>query len=374
MSLESSEQTPDRSGAGSPATPRATGDPGTIRPSGQRWRLLDDPRSMRALAHPLRLELQQIVGRSGRITTADAGRELGISHGLASHHLHQLAKYGFVEQVGGADNRERPWRLVSTSISHEGLDTKPGGAAAVAVYEQVAAERALEGFLDWQDRRARSTTWPRAPVDRFPWSSACSSCRASRPGPAADVGAIRTALGQRGLRLLIAAALVSLSGDWVLRVGLAYYIYALTGSTLASALMLLASFVPQVALSSLAGVLVDRWDSRRTMVIANLLLAGGLLPLLAVRQAAEVWIVYAVTAVQSCVQQFFVPAQQSLLPAVTDDASLVTANALNGQASDVSRLAGSAAGGVLAAAGGIAALACTDIASFLLAAVLIGRY
>ncbi len=126
-------------------------------PRGQRRRLLDDPRSMRALAHPLRLELQSIVGRSGRITTADAARELGISHGLASHHLHQLAKYGFVEQVGGADNRERPWRLVSTSISHEGLDATPGGAAAVAVYEQVTAERALEGFLDWQERRP---SWP----------------------------------------------------------------------------------------------------------------------------------------------------------------------------------------------------------------------
>ena len=126
-------------------------------PRGQRRRLLDDPRSMRALAHPLRLELQSIVGRSGRITTADAARELGISHGLASHHLHQLAKYGFVEQVGGADNRERPWRLVSTSISHEGLDATPGGAAAVAVYEQVAAERALEGFLDWLERRPN---WP----------------------------------------------------------------------------------------------------------------------------------------------------------------------------------------------------------------------
>jgi DNA-binding transcriptional ArsR family regulator len=130
---------------------------GTDQPPGQRRRLLDDPRSMRALAHPLRLELQSIVGRAGRITTADAARELGISHGLASHHLHQLAKYGFVEQVGGADNRERPWRLVSTSISHEGLDATPGGAAAVAVYEQVTAERALEGFLDWQERRA---SWP----------------------------------------------------------------------------------------------------------------------------------------------------------------------------------------------------------------------
>src|SRR5450755_1114301 len=108
----------------------------TARPRRQRRRLLDDPRGIRALAHPLRLELQMIVGRSGRITTADAARELGISHGLTSHHLHQLAKYGFVEQVAGADNRERPWRLVATSISHSGLEAKPGGAAAVAIFEQ----------------------------------------------------------------------------------------------------------------------------------------------------------------------------------------------------------------------------------------------
>jgi Na+/melibiose symporter-like transporter len=187
------------------------------------------------------------------------------------------------------------------------------------------------------------------------------------------MGAIRTALGRPALRLLLGAGLISLTGDWVLRVGLAYYIYVLTGSTLASALMLLASFIPQIALSSLAGVFVDRWDSKRTMVVANLLLAAGLLPLLAVHSAGRVWIVYTVMAVESCVQQFFLPAQQSLLPALVDDASLVTANALNGQAGDVSRLVGSAVGGILAAAGGIAALAFADIASFLLAAVLISR-
>jgi Helix-turn-helix domain len=129
----------------------------SARPAGQRRRLLDDPRSIRALAHPLRLELRTLIGRSGRLTTAEAARELGISHGLASHHLHLLAKYGFVEHVDGADNRERPWQLVATSVSHTGMEEKPGGAAAVAVFEQVAAERALENFLDWQERR---DSWP----------------------------------------------------------------------------------------------------------------------------------------------------------------------------------------------------------------------
>jgi predicted ArsR family transcriptional regulator len=127
------------------------------RARGQRRRLLDDPRTIRALAHPLRLDLQSIVGRSGRITAADAARELGISHALASHHLRQLAKYGFVEQVEGSDARERPWRLVHTSWTAEGIEESPGGAGALAVLEQVTAERAVEDLVDWHERRQE---WP----------------------------------------------------------------------------------------------------------------------------------------------------------------------------------------------------------------------
>jgi len=127
------------------------------RPRGQRRRLLDDPLAIRALAHPLRLELLSIVSRAAEITTADAARELGISHGLASHHLHQLAKYGFVEQVGGKDNRERPWRIVHTSLELD-PDPSPEGAAAGQVLEALAAEQGFERFVDWLNRRAQ---WPR---------------------------------------------------------------------------------------------------------------------------------------------------------------------------------------------------------------------
>ena len=123
----------------------------------QRWRLLDDPVVIRALAHPLRHDLMSIIGRLGKATTADAARELGISHGLASHHLRQLAKYGFVEQVAGKDHRERPWRLVATSYSWGRARDTAEGSAAVDVLEQLTAERAVEALLDWQRRRAG---WP----------------------------------------------------------------------------------------------------------------------------------------------------------------------------------------------------------------------
>lgn len=125
----------------------------------QRWRLLDDPVVIRALAHPLRHDLMSIIGRLGKATTADAARELGISHGLASHHLRQLAKYGFVEQVAGKDHRERPWRLVATSYSWGRARDTAEGSAAVDVLEQLRAERAVEALLDWQQRRA---DWPAA--------------------------------------------------------------------------------------------------------------------------------------------------------------------------------------------------------------------
>ena len=115
MSLESAESPDDRE----KREPRA-----------QRRRLLDDPLSIRALAHPLRLELQSIVGRSGKITAADAARELGISHALASHHLRQLAKYGFVEQVEGADARERPGASSTRPTARRASTSEPAAGSA----------------------------------------------------------------------------------------------------------------------------------------------------------------------------------------------------------------------------------------------------
>ena len=54
-------------------------------------RVVTDPLALRALAHPLRLKIWGLVGREGRLTAADAARQLSISQALASHHLRQLA-------------------------------------------------------------------------------------------------------------------------------------------------------------------------------------------------------------------------------------------------------------------------------------------
>ncbi|WP_112246348.1 MFS transporter [Kribbella monticola] len=172
---------------------------------------------------------------------------------------------------------------------------------------------------------------------------------------------------QRDYRLVLTAGLISLTGDWTLRIGLAYYVYALTGSTLASGGLLLSSFLPLFLLGSLAGVFVDRWDRRRTMIVTNLLHALVLLPLLLVHDGSTIWVVYLVVLAQSCLQQFFRPAEQALIPLLVESRQLVTANALNSQSSDIARLIGAALGGVLAAIGGIPLLAMADAATYLAA-------
>jgi predicted MFS family arabinose efflux permease len=176
---------------------------------------------------------------------------------------------------------------------------------------------------------------------------------------------------QGGLRLLLSAGLISLVGDWILKIGLAYEVYARTGSTVASSAMLLVSLLPQFLLGSVAGVFADRWDRRATMIVTNLLLAAGLLPLLLVGDAGRVWIVYLVALVESCLVQFFVPASSALLPQLVPAGDLVTANALNSQTRDVARLVGAACGGLIAALGGIRLLGLADAATFCAAAGLL---
>lgn len=71
---------------------------------------ISDPKTIRALAHPLRLDLLQLLGSSGPATAAQCGRVLGASQASCSFHLRQLAKYGFVADAGpGPDRRERQW-------------------------------------------------------------------------------------------------------------------------------------------------------------------------------------------------------------------------------------------------------------------------
>ncbi|HJP88833.1 MAG TPA: MFS transporter [Candidatus Limnocylindrales bacterium] len=179
-------------------------------------------------------------------------------------------------------------------------------------------------------------------------------------------------LRQRNFGLLWLAGLISMMGDWVLMVGVPVEVYRRTGSTLATAGMLLAWLIPAVVLGSVAGVFVDRWDRRRLMIVVNILLAVTLLPLLAV-DSAGIWLVYVVFVVASILGQLFEPAEVALLPNLLEggERELVRANALSGINRQLARIVGPAIGGVAVAAGGLVAVTVLDAISFVVAAGLI---
>jgi predicted MFS family arabinose efflux permease len=180
------------------------------------------------------------------------------------------------------------------------------------------------------------------------------------------------ALRHRDFSLVFWGGLVSVAGDWMLMAVLPYVVYARTGSTIATAGMTIAELLPGILLGSVAGVLVDRWDRRRVLVMANLLQAVTVLGLLVlVTNPALLGVVYAVAAVQSALSAFSMPAENSLLPALVPPEDLLSANALNALNNRLGRLTGLPLGSVIYAGGGLGAVAAADAVSFVVAAGLI---
>jgi len=179
-------------------------------------------------------------------------------------------------------------------------------------------------------------------------------------------------LRHREFSLLWWGGLISVAGDWILIAVLPYVVYVRTGSTIATAGMTVAELVPGILLGSLAGVLVDRWDRQRVMVIVNLLQAPAVLALLLLTTNPRFLpVVYVVAAAQSVLASFSLPAESSLLPTLVEHDDLVSANALNLLNNRIGRLAGLPLGPVLYATGGLDVVAMVDAASFALAALLI---
>lgn len=186
------------------------------------------------------------------------------------------------------------------------------------------------------------------------------------------IGPMLRILRQPNFAKLWFGGFISMTGDWILMVGLPFEIYRRTGSTLATGGMVLAFLIPSILLGSVAGVFVDRWDRQRLMVVINLIMAVILLPLLAI-DALGIWIAYVVLFVGSSLELLFTPAEGALLPNLLEnpDDDLVTANALNGMNNHLARLIGPAIGGIIVAVGGLLAVTVIDAVSFLVAAALI---
>lgn len=178
-------------------------------------------------------------------------------------------------------------------------------------------------------------------------------------------------LKQRNYALLWSSQLISQIGNWALFAALPFFVFQLTGSVLATGIMFFVEVIPSILLGSLAGVFIDRWDRRWTMIAANIARALLLLLLLTFRSAEQVSIVYLVAFFASVANLFFGPANNALLPQLVSKDELVTANSLDALGENVARIVGPAVGGSLLALVGLSAVALIDVGSYLIGAVLI---
>jgi MFS family permease len=178
-------------------------------------------------------------------------------------------------------------------------------------------------------------------------------------------------LRQRNYALLWSSQLISQIGNWALLAALPFYVFQLTGSVLATGAMFAVEVIPSIVLGSLAGVFVDRWNRRWTMIGANVLRGLLLLLLLVLRSPEQVWVVYVVAFFSSVANLFFSPANNALLPRLVGEGELVSANSLDALGENVARIIGPAVGGALLAALGMGAVALVDFATYVAGAGLI---
>jgi len=133
-----------------------------------------------------------------------------------------------------------------------------------------------------------------------------------------------TVLRRRNYGLLWISQLISMIGDWAMFAALPFFIYGMTGSVMATGAMFMIQVVPSLVFGSVAGVFVDRWDLRWTMIGSSLFRGAVLVMLLGIRSADMIWLVYLAGFLESTASQFFGPANNALLPTLVEKGRRLT--------------------------------------------------
>jgi DNA-binding transcriptional ArsR family regulator len=126
-------------------------------------RRLTDATVMRALAHPTRIALHELIAREGELTATQAGERLGLTPANVSYHLRQLAKYGFIEEGSSVPGRARPWRVRSAGHAWDGIGADAETTAAASALTSVFLERDIGRLREWLAREPTADPdWRRA--------------------------------------------------------------------------------------------------------------------------------------------------------------------------------------------------------------------
>ncbi len=183
-------------------------------------------------------------------------------------------------------------------------------------------------------------------------------------------GAVSDVLRLREFRLLLAAHGVSVLGDRMVAVALAFAVLEVGGSAAAVGLVLAARTVPLVLSVLVGGVVADRVSRRAVMVATDLVrvVTQGLTAVLLIAGVAEVWMLAVLAALTGLGTGFFSPASTALLPEIVPAEHLQRANALRSTAVSAGEIVGPLSAGLIVAAVGAGAAIAVDAATFAISA------
>jgi MFS family permease len=187
-----------------------------------------------------------------------------------------------------------------------------------------------------------------------------------------------SSLRQRNYRLFFFGQLVSVAGTWMQTVAQSFLVLGLTHSGTQLGLTTAVRFLPMFLFGPLGGVIADRMDKRRVMFITQTLsgLLAGVCAVLIGTHVIELWMVYLLAVALGGVNVFDNPARQSFISEMVTARDLANAVTLNSVSMNMARVLGAAAGGVIAAALGLALCYACNALSFgavLLSLVLMRR-
>ena len=176
-----------------------------------------------------------------------------------------------------------------------------------------------------------------------------------------------SALTYRDFRVLWMGAFASSVGTWMQKVAQSWLVLTLTNSAFYLGLDAFLGELPILLLTLVGGVVADRWDRRRVLLVSQCvqLSTAFALAALVYWDAVHVWHVLALSAVTGTAQAFGGPAYQSLLPNLVSRDDMPNAIALNSTQFNLARVIGPLLAGVALAAWGSAACFALNGLSFL---------
>jgi MFS family permease len=176
---------------------------------------------------------------------------------------------------------------------------------------------------------------------------------------------------QPKFRSLWLAQVISLTGDWFNTIASVIIVNRYAASGLAVGGLFIARALPPFFLGPVAGVVADRFDRRKILIVSDILRAAIVLCFLLVDRPERLWLLYVLTILQFSVSSFFEPARAALTPSLVQADELLKANTLASVTWSAMLTFGGAIGGLTASFFGVHVSLIVDSLSFLVSAILV---